>query len=61
MDTAARVDKLLRRISALVAERQDLRGDPARSDDLERNRLEIARCQRELNHALIDLYGKKAA
>ena len=61
MDTAARVDELLRRISALVAERQDLRGDSRQSADLERNRLEIARCQRELNHALIELYGKKAA
>ena len=61
MDTAARVEELLRRISALVAERQDLHGNPERRDDLERNRLEIARCQRELNHALIDLYGKKAA
>jgi hypothetical protein len=61
MDTVARVDELLRRISVLVAERQDLRGNPERCDDLEGNRLEIARCQRELNHALIDLYGKKAA
>jgi hypothetical protein len=61
MDTTARVDDLLRRISALVAERQDLRGSRERSGDLERNRLEIARRQRELNHALIDLYGKKAA
>lgn len=61
MDTTARVDDLLRRISALVAERQDLRGNRERSGDLERNRLEIARRQRELNHALIDLYGKRAA
>ena len=61
MDTAALVDELLRRISALVAERHELRGDSRQSADLERNRLEIARCQRELNHALIDLYGKKAA
>ena len=61
MDTAARVDKLLRRISALVAVRQELRGGSRQSLDLERNRLEIARCQRDLNHALIELYGKKAA
>jgi hypothetical protein len=61
METAARVDELLRCISALVAERQELRGKPEPNGDLERNRLEIARCQRELNHALIDLYGKKAA
>ena len=61
MDTATRVDHLLRRISGLVAERQELRGDPQRLADLERNRVEIAQCQRELNHALIELYGKKAA
>jgi hypothetical protein len=61
MDTATHVDTLLRRISALVAERQELRGDAGRSEDLERNRLEIADCQRALNHALIELYGKKAA
>jgi hypothetical protein len=61
MDTAARVEQLLRRISALVAERQELRGDSRQSADLEHNRLEIARCQRDLNHALIELYGKKAA
>ena len=61
MDTATRVDDILRRISALVAERQELRDDPRRWSDLERNRLDIAECQRELNHALIQLYGKKAA
>lgn len=61
MDTATHVDTLLRRISHLVAERQELRGEPDRRADLERNRLEIAQCQRELNHALIDLYGKRAA
>jgi hypothetical protein len=61
MDTATHVDTLLRRISALVAERQELRGDAGRSEDLERNRVEIADCQRALNHALIELYGKKAA
>jgi hypothetical protein len=61
MDTAARVDELLQRISALVAERQQLRADPKRIADLERNRLDISRCQRDLNHALIELYGKRAA
>jgi hypothetical protein len=61
MDTTARVDQLLRSISALVAERQELRGDARCAPDLERNRLEIARHQRQLNHALIELYGKKAA
>jgi hypothetical protein len=61
MDTATRVEALLRRISTLVAERQELHGDPKRKADLERNRIEIAQNQRELNIALIELYGKKAA
>jgi hypothetical protein len=55
------VESLLRRISVLVAERQDLRGQPDRAAELEQNRLEIVRYQRELNHALIELYAKKAA
>jgi lipase chaperone LimK len=61
MDTATRVETLLRRISVLVAERQALWGDPERRADLELNRLDIAQNQRELNRALIELYGKKAA
>jgi hypothetical protein len=61
MDTETKVELLLRQISALVAERQVLRSESDRSGELERNRLEIARRQRELNHALIQLYGKKAA
>jgi hypothetical protein len=55
------VELLLRRISTLVAERQELRRRPATSEELEENRLEIVRCQRELNQALIELYGKRAA
>jgi len=61
MDTQTRVETLLGRISGLVAERQELRGSPDALPQLERNRLEIADCQRELNHALIELYGKRAA
>jgi hypothetical protein len=59
--TERNVEALLRQISALVAERQELRAHPADADALERNRIEIARCQRELNHALIQLYSGKAA
>ncbi len=55
------VESLLRRISVLVAERQELRPEPDRVAELEQNRLEIVRCQRELNHALIELYAKRAA
>ncbi len=55
------VESLLRRISVLVAERQELRAEPDRAAALEQNRLEIVSCQRELNHALIELYAKRAA
>jgi hypothetical protein len=59
--TEQSVERLLRQISVLVAERQELRTHPAGADALEQNRMEIARCQRELNHALIQLYGNQAA
>jgi hypothetical protein len=55
------VETLLRRISVLVDERQRLRAEPDKRAELEQNRLEIVRCQRELNHALIELYAKRAA
>jgi hypothetical protein len=55
------VESLLRRISVLVAERQELRRQPDRVAELEQNRLEIVYCQRELNHELIELYAKRAA
>jgi hypothetical protein len=55
------VEKLLRRISVLVEERQQLRAEPDQSAELEQNRLEIVRCQRELNQALIELYARRAA
>ncbi len=51
------VEALTLRIAELVAERQELRdrgaGDSGDSS-LERNRLQIARAQWELGHALID-------
>jgi len=55
------VERLLRRIAELVAERQGLRARDPREHDLEENRLEIVRCQSELNRALIDVYGRRAA
>ena len=43
-------------IGQLVAERQQLRASGASEASLERNRLQIARAQWELAHALIDRY-----
>jgi len=40
----------------LVAERQELRGGGAAPAAIERNRLQIARAQWELAHALIEQY-----
>ena len=43
-------------ISGLVDERQQLRARGAGEAALERNRMQIARAQWELAHALIDLH-----
>ena len=45
-------------ISVLCTERQHLRAAGAGEGDLERNRLEIARLQWELSHALIGRYAR---
>lgn len=50
----ATADELTTRIGRLVAERQELRARGASEASLERNRLQIARAQWELAHALID-------
>jgi hypothetical protein len=49
-------EALLREISTLVAERQQLRARGTTSMRLERNRLRIARAQWELSYALIQRY-----
>jgi hypothetical protein len=49
-------EELTTRIGQLVAERQELRARGAGVKALERNRLQIARAQWELAHALIDRY-----
>ena len=54
------VEALLRRISALVVERQQLRVGSDGTRELERNRLEIVRCQQELNQQLGELYRRAA-
>jgi hypothetical protein len=55
------VESLNLRIAALCAERQVLRGSGAAESVLERNRVEIARAQWELSHALIERYLPNAA
>jgi hypothetical protein len=52
----ARVERLQEALSVLVAERQTLRERHADRKELESNRLELARQQRELSHALIERY-----
>ena len=50
------MEALTLRIAGLVVERQALRSQDASIASLERNRLQIARAQWELGHALIDRY-----
>ena len=50
----ASVESLTLRIAGLVAERQELRVGGAADAAIERNRLQIARAQWELAHALIE-------
>jgi hypothetical protein len=50
------VEVLADQLSELVAERQQLRAIGAPPAGIERNRLQIARAQWELSHALIDRY-----
>jgi hypothetical protein len=52
----ASVDCLQEALRVLVAERQSLRERNASRDELESNRLEVARRQRQLSHALIDVH-----
>jgi hypothetical protein len=53
---AESVEALSLRISLLVAERQQLRDRGASDASLERNRVQLARAQWELGHALIDTH-----
>jgi hypothetical protein len=52
--TRASADELALQVAHLVAERQQLREREASQAALERNRIQIARAQWELGHALID-------
>ena len=48
------MEALEARVSALAFERQELRAGGAAPSALERNRVELARAQWELSHALIE-------
>jgi hypothetical protein len=50
----ASVEALTLRVAELVFERQQLRERGANNTELEKNRLQLARAQWELGHALID-------
>ncbi len=58
---SSNVEELTRRIAALVSERQALRASAAGGDELEHNRVEIARLQHELSRALIARFLPSAA
>jgi hypothetical protein len=58
---AKSVEDLQAEISVRCAERQDLRASGGDDGALERNRLEIARLQWELSHALIGRHARTAA
>ena len=55
------MENLTLHIAGLVAERQELRARGASIASLERNRLQIARAQWELGHALIDRHLPQVA
>lgn len=55
------VEDLQTEIGVHCAQRQRLRASGADERELERNRLEIARLQWELSHALIGRYARTAA
>ncbi len=55
------VEVLCERHDELVRQRQELRTAGADDGLLEKNRLQIARCQFELSHALIERYLARPA
>jgi hypothetical protein len=59
LSTLAEVERLQEAIRSLVAERQALHEREAGGDQLESNRLEISRRQRQLSRALVDHYWRR--
>lgn len=55
------METLTLRVAELVVERQELRIRGASTVSLERNRLQIARAQWELGHAMIDRHLPQSA
>ena len=55
---AKSVEALQAEIGVLCAERQRLRAAGVEAGELEQNRLEIARLQWQLSHALIERHGR---
>ncbi|HEY6151202.1 MAG TPA: hypothetical protein VIW19_11835 [Gaiellaceae bacterium] len=55
------MDVLAVRIAELISERQDLRATGSSAAAIERNRVQLARAQWELAHALIDEHLSDAA
>jgi hypothetical protein len=56
----ASVECIQEAVSMLVAERQALRARAASRNELESNRIELAGQQRQLSHALIHRYLRRA-
>ena len=56
----ASVEGIQEELRVLVALRQAMREREAGRDELESNRLDLARRQRQLSHALIDRYLRNA-
>lgn len=59
--TSPTVESLSNLLESLARERQELRSSGAGSVVLEQNRVQIARAQWELSHALIERYLPKPA
>jgi hypothetical protein len=60
MTPDAKIAMLSSEKDELVCERQALRQDGAKGEDLERNRLRIVQAQWQLSHAFVEAYCAKS-